>query len=298
MIKYAPIALIIFILNSVHLSAQSVKGNWYGTGTVDLPVGTNTYLSELILNEKNKTISGVFNYYFRDSLFSNKIEGTYYDAARRLSLNKQNIIFHKSTSTKTGVDCPMYGEFTLRISRTESVLKGVLFSDNDHQFTCPAINFNLVKSTDTASLKRDVSMAVTIDTIKKKLPPVKVDILQQTFINRPKIYTLELDVDNPTIKIELYDNGQIDYDSVTIYLNNKLVVPTTMLNHKAISVTLALDDNLAFNELSMFANNVGLIPPNTAAMILYDGTTRHEIMMSSDLDRTATIKLRRKKILL
>ena len=294
MIKYALIALIIFILTSTHVSAQSVKGNWYGTGAVDLPVGTNTYLSELVLNEKNKALSGVFNYYFRDSLFSNKIEGTYYDAARRLSLNKQNIIFYKSTSTKTGVDCPMYGEFTLRVSRTESILKGVLFSDNDHQFTCPTINFNLVKSTDTVSLKRNVTVATTIDTIKKIQPPVKIDVLQETFITRPKKYVLELDINNPTIKIELYDNGQIDYDSVTIYLNSKLVVPTTMLTHKAITITLALDETLAFNELSMFANNVGLIPPNTAAMILYDGTTRHEIMMSSDLDRTATIKLKRK----
>ena len=35
MIKYALIALIIFILTSTHVSAQSVKGNWYGTGAVD-----------------------------------------------------------------------------------------------------------------------------------------------------------------------------------------------------------------------------------------------------------------------
>jgi hypothetical protein len=45
----------------------------------------------------------------------------------------------------------------------------------------------------------------------------------------------------------------------------------------------------------MFADNLGLIPPNTAALILYDGRIRHEIMMMSDLNRNATIKLRRKK---
>ena len=272
------------------LSAQSVKGNWYGVGVVDVPNGGNNYLAEMALNEKNKSVNGTFNYYFRDSLFTNKIEGTYNDATRRLSLNKQNIIFYKSTNTKIGVDCPMYGELTLRVSKVESVLKGVLFSDTKHQFTCPSINVTFKKSSDTASLKRDPIIVQELDTAMVTAPII-VDLKQQIFEKRIKIYTQEIAVENDFIKIELYDNGQIDYDSVSIYLNNKLVLPETMLTHKAITIKIPLDKNLPFNELSMFADNVGLIPPNTAALILYDGTTRHEIMMSSDFNKTATIKL-------
>ena len=272
------------------LSAQSVKGNWYGVGVVDVPNGGNNYLAEMALNEKNKSVNGIFNYYFRDSLFTNKIEGTYNDATRRLSLNKQNIIFYKSTNTKIGVDCPMYGELTLRVSKVESVLKGVLFSDTKHQFTCPSINVTFKKSSDTASLKRDPIIVQELDTAMVTAPII-VDLKQQIFEKRIKTYTQEIAVENDFIKIELYDNGQIDYDSVSIYLNNKLVLPETMLTHNAITIKIPLDKNLPFNELSMFADNVGLIPPNTAALILYDGTTRHKIMMSSDFNKTATIKL-------
>ncbi|MCP2937382.1 hypothetical protein NK983_32285, partial [Salmonella enterica subsp. enterica serovar Typhimurium] len=80
-----------------------------------------------------------------------------------------------------------------------------------------------------------------------------------------------------TVRVELYDNGTIDNDSVSLFLNNREVLPASRLTHKAIRLTLTLDPNLEYNELSMFAENLGAIPPNTAALILYDGNIRHEL---------------------
>lgn len=292
--KLIAIVYILFFIFTKSLHAQTISNNWYGSGTVDVVNSSNNYLAELILNEKNKKITGVFSYYFRDSLFSNKIEGTYTDDTRRLILKKQNIIFHRSNDTKIGADCPMYGEFTLRVSRTESVLNGVLFTDDDHKFTCPAINFNLKRSVDMVKIKKEAIVVSKMDSLKITSPQ-KIDDKQLAYEARQKIYTNEIEIEKDSIKIELYDNGQIDYDSVSIYLNDKLVLPKTMLTLNAIKLTLPLDEKLDFNELSMFADNLGLIPPNTAALILYDGTIRYEIMMSSDLSRTATIKLLRRK---
>jgi hypothetical protein len=44
----------------------------------------------------------------------------------------------------------------------------------------------------------------------------------------------------------------------------------------------------------MFAENLGLIPPNTALMIIDDGKTKHELKVSSSLEKTATIRIKRK----
>jgi len=307
------------------LQAQSIKDKWYGIGIVEVPNETNSYLGELILNEKNSKVTGVFNYYFRDSLFTNKIEGKFDKATNRLLLAKQNIIFHRSYNTKTGVDCPMYAEMTLRNSRVESVLKGMLYADKEHQFTCPVINFNFKRIKDVAPqptpplpatkkesytilpkknkeatviLPRKPSVVTNVKTdtaVVTKKAPATLDPKQLLYSNRQKVYTQELDIESSSIRIELYDNGEIDYDSVSLYLNDKLVLGSTMLKQNAITMTLPLSDSLEYNELSMFADNLGLIPPNTAALILYDGKIRHEIMMSSDLSRTATIKLRKKK---
>ncbi len=291
------LGLIIFtilIFCAIDTPAQTIADNWYGNGIVDIPNSSNNYLSELIVTEKNKKVIGVFSYYFRDSLFSNSIQGTYNDATRRLTLNKQNIIFHRTINTKIGIDCPMYGEFTLRTSKIESVLSGVLFTDNDHQFTCPSINFMLKKGNDIIPIKRNVIVSKQIDSLTINSHK-KIDDKQIVFKSRAKVYTQELEIENKSIRLELYDNGQIDYDSVSLYLNDTLVLPKSMLTHNAINITLPLNDSLPFNELSMFAENLGLIPPNTAALILYDGKTRYEIMMSSDLSRNATIKLIKKK---
>ncbi|MFC4232094.1 hypothetical protein ACFOW1_09335 [Parasediminibacterium paludis] len=301
------------------LNAQSVKDSWYGIGVAEVPNETNNYLGELILNEKNGKVTGIFNYYFRDSLFTNKVEGKFDKVSNQLLLTKQNIIFHRSYDTKTGVDCPMYAQMTLRNSRVESVLKGMLYADNEHQFTCPVINFNFKRIKDiapppptpkkqsytilpkknkeaTVILPRPSSIAIKSDTaVVTKKAPAAIDPKQLLYSNRQKVYTQELDIESSSVRIELYDNGEIDYDSVSLYLNDKLVLGSTMLKHSAITITLPLSDSLEYNELSMFADNLGLIPPNTAALILYDGKIRHEIMMTSDLNRNATIKLRRKK---
>jgi hypothetical protein len=104
-----------------------------------------------------------------------------------------------------------------------------------------------------------------------------------------------MEVVEPVVKIEIYDNGVIDNDSISLFFNNKLVLPKTMLSHEPITLTLPLDALREYNELSMFAENMGTIPPNTAIMILYDGKVRHEIGLSSDLEKSATIRLKRIK---
>ncbi|MDI9364838.1 MAG: hypothetical protein QM541_07800 [Flavobacterium sp.] len=322
MVKYflSVLAIASISMFQSNIQAQSIKDSWYGIGIVEAPGETNSYLGELILNEKNGKVTGVFSYYFRDSLFTNKIEGKFDKVSNKLLLNKQNIIFHRSYNTKTGVDCPMYAEMTLRNSRVESVLKGTLYAANEHQYTCPVINFNFKRIKDVAPppatekewytilpknnkeatviLPRNPLAATIVKTdtaVVTKKAPATLDPKQLLYINRQKVYSQELDIESSNIRVDLYDNGEIDYDSVSLYFNDKLVLGSTMLKHSAISITLPLSDSLEYNELSMFAENLGLIPPNTAGLIIYDGKIRHQIMITSDLNKNATIKLKRKQ---
>jgi hypothetical protein len=112
---------------------------------------------------------------------------------------------------------------------------------------------------------------------------------------RKKAYFKEIDLDNGKIQVEVYDNGTIDYDSVSLYLNGKEVLAKTMLNHKSVKLTLQLDPNIEFNELGMFAENLGMIPPNTAAMIIHDGKKEYQVLLQSDFSKSATLKLKVRK---
>jgi len=285
---------------------QSVTGNWYANGRVQASSDQESYLTELILVQKGRIVKGELNYYFKDSAFTNKIQGSFDPATHQLTINKIPIIYYGSPSTRMGVDCPMTGSFTFRASKAESILSGSLLTDKEHQYSCPPINFTFRKG-DSAALvmaKEEDKEApvVAIEQAKPQLTTTSVtptapmkSMTETLFEKRGKEYLEAMEVVEPVVKIEIYDNGVIDNDSISLFFNNKLVLPKTMLSHEPITLTLPLDALREYNELSMFAENMGTIPPNTAIMILYDGKVRHEIGLSSDLEKSATIRLKRIK---
>jgi len=93
-------AFLIILLCAVTLKAQSIKGSWYGVGRIQMDGTSENYLSELLLLQDGNNIKAEFNYYFRDSLFKNKVQATYDKKTRSLIIKKFPIIYYRSTSTK------------------------------------------------------------------------------------------------------------------------------------------------------------------------------------------------------
>jgi hypothetical protein len=89
--------------------------------------------------------------------------------------------------------------------------------------------------------------------------------------------------------IELYDNGEIDGDTVTIYHNNQLLVAHAGLTAKPITFKIKVDKEHPHHELVMVADNLGSIPPNTSLMILTAAGKRYEIFISSTEQKNAKI---------
>jgi hypothetical protein len=102
-------------------------------------------------------------------------------------------------------------------------------------------------------------------------------------------------VSQPSIKIEIYDNGQIDGDIVSIYLNEKQLVASKMLTAQPISLQIEIDEKEAVYDLIMFAESLGSIPPNTALMIVTTPTQRYEINISSNEQTSGAIRFKVKK---
>ena len=50
------------------------------------------------------------------------------------------------------------------------------------------------------------------------------------------------------------------------------------------------DDKKDVNELVMYAENLGSIPPNTALMVVTDGSNRYEVRIASDLEKSGVIR--------
>jgi hypothetical protein len=117
-------------------------------------------------------------------------------------------------------------------------------------------------------------------------------------ISSRKIQTVQsVEIENDSLSLTLYDNGEIDGDTVSILLNGKVIMPMQGLTAKGISKTIYLTPEMGDSiSLIMYAENLGSIPPNTGLLIVYDKNLRHEIRFSGDLQKNSAIILKRKKL--
>lgn len=149
---------------------------------------------------------------------------------------------------------------------------------------------------ETPKLKRDTIAVAKIPVEKNPVIPAKVSKIKPVSLPLPDVLTKR---ENPVIrkietgatemKIELYDNGQIDGDTVTIYHNNELIVSHAGLSEKPISFYIKVDPANPHHELTMVADNLGSIPPNTSLMVITAGKKRYEIFISSSEQKNAKL---------
>ena len=87
----------------------------------------------------------------------------------------------------------------------------------------------------------------------------------------------------------------MDGDSVSLFLNGKLLVTRKKLTTQPLSIRIPKNEVEDENELVMYAENLGTIAPNTALMVVTDGTKRYEVRITSDLQKSGTIRFVKKK---
>jgi hypothetical protein len=106
---------------------------------------------------------------------------------------------------------------------------------------------------------------------------------------RAKNVLQTLDIQNDSIAVDFYDNGYVDGDTISVFLNGKLVSQHLGLSEKPATLTIRLDRNVPQNELVMYAENLGSIPPNTALMVVRDGKKSYNVTISSDTEKSGTV---------
>src|SRR5206468_6966531 len=87
----------------------------------------------------------------------------------------------------------------------------------------------------------------------------------------------EIKVDTGMIRLDFYDNGIIDGDSITVRVNKQVILSHQRLTEKPITVYVRVDVQNTFQEIEMVAENEGSIPPNTALLIITAGTKKYEL---------------------
>lgn len=98
-----------------------------------------------------------------------------------------------------------------------------------------------------------------------------------------------LEVKKRKLTISVWDYNTIDGDIISLKLGPEWI----MTNHKLTGEKFVFQTTLmGFNqELILFAHNVGMVPPNTAAISVYDGVSTQQISLEANMDSSESIKI-------
>jgi hypothetical protein len=317
--------LLILMLGPALLSAQNLTGIWRGT-FVSKYFGMfgERYRYEVQLLQEGNTMKGV-TYSYRTTVFYGKA-----DLIGELKLNGKDVMIRETRITEvkmqgqTVVPCVMTCIMRYYTRGNEEFLEGTFTSVNAYDKSSDCGNGTVlltrVKNSDFKKEKFLINPP----------PPVKPPVVKPPVINpvtppkpkppvvvpprpiEPKIKPNELPTvptpkvlasrenklvqtiltDDTEIKVDLYDNGEIDNDTVSVYMDKRLVVSKQRLSDKAITVKLRVDKSNPEHELVMVAENLGEIPPNTSLMIVYAGEKRYEVRIESNEQRNAVVRFR------
>jgi len=137
------------------------------------------------------------------------------------------------------------------------------------------------------------------DSLKKIQPPNTRVTVQKPGTPNPDVLLKRVNelvktivVRDPEVTVKLYDNGEIDGDTISVYLDSKLVLSAKRLSASPLVVKLKMEKEKADYELVMVAENLGKIPPNTSLMIVEAGDQRFDVRITSTEQKNAMVRFR------
>jgi hypothetical protein len=268
----------IIILFATVTNGQQLSGIWRGTLT-QAPGGCYPiYHLEIQIGGNAESFTGTtYDYYDKSKFVKLKFSGRYNAATKRLMIIEGEV--EKFNIPKDCVPC--IKTYALEYSKqgNKELLSGTWKGNEmESKKNCPPgkIELERVSSSDFAV---DIIQEPALQKIQTtlQLQPREKEIIKSIVLQTSEI------------SIDLYDNADVDNDTITVLLNNKLLLYKQRLTGKAHNIKFTAYAGMEY-ELMMYADNLGLIPPNTALMVVRDGTKKYEIRLTSTDKKTAVVK--------
>ena len=235
-------------------AGQDVSGYWKGTLNMRGCFPENNI--ELQINAKGNIVAGdSYHYQDIDNYVKKSFRGSYDRASKKLIVQEGTVTTYHIP--QRCVICVKNFELTYYREGNKEMLKGY-WSGNV---------LNTLQSCDGGS----IILTRTRESAFKEIP--------------------EIEVDTGTIRLDFYDNAQIDGDSITVLVDKQVVMTHQRLGAKPLTTYVRIDLNNTFHEIEMVAENLGSIPPNTAILIITAGKNRHLLSLSSSEVKSARVRI-------
>ncbi len=116
-----------------------------------------------------------------------------------------------------------------------------------------------------------------------------------TIAGRKSEFLQVVEFKTDSLELALYDNGEIDGDTVSVLMNGETILAKQGLKASAIRKTIYIQPGRTEDfTLVLFADNLGKYPPNTGLLVVHDGEDIYHLRFSSDFQKSSGIIFRRK----
>lgn len=123
------------------------------------------------------------------------------------------------------------------------------------------------------------------------VPAGPAALVKERITPAPQVVSFKSD----SLVLALYDNGEVDGDTVSLLFNGEIIIAKQMLKASALRKTIYLPPGADSSTLILYAENLGKYPPNTGLLVIHDGEETYQLRFSADLQQNASIVFRRKK---
>jgi hypothetical protein len=247
--------LVFFLcITSLLFQGQNISGFWKGNltmGSACFPVN-NVELQLTIVNDS--AFGSTYHYLDVDNYIKKSVEGRY-NAASRI-LNIKELLVSTYHIPNRCVICLKDFQLTYSKEGKLEILKGNWVGN--------------ILGTSTPCGPGTLQLSRIKESFFKEAP--------------------EVIVDTGTIRLDFYDNGVIDDDSISLKVNKQMVLSNQKLTAKPITIFLKIDEVNTFQEVELIAENEGSISPNTALLIITAGEKRFRLDVSSTETKSAKIR--------
>ncbi|MBO9562237.1 MAG: hypothetical protein J7621_05655 [Niastella sp.] len=273
----------LMVICSGSLAAQSLTGIWRGKRTQGSQGCFPEYFLELHIYYSNETtmMGNAYSYVDNKQFTKVNFTGRYNPLNKRMVISESAVLQYSVPANC--IPCIKVYDLTWSKNGVEEVLlgdwRGHEMGNNN---ACPPGKISLNRVS-VPTFPVDIYQS---DTLLKLQQNLKLQ-------SREKEVVQTVVIDSPTVKIELYDNAEIDDDTVSVLLNNTLLLHKKRLTDKPLPLQFTAFPNTEY-ELMMYAENLGRIPPNTALMVITVGKKRYEVRLSSSEQKSAVVKFKYK----
>ena len=274
--------LITGLLLLSHLSnSQNISGVWEGHTAPSHYVMPLKVVLELSVTSDSIINGLVHAYYTRGRFEHHKLSGRIERRRGFVYLSEDSLLDYKIGFLQS-IDA---GTYSLKLIKTSSGLKldGEWTSRKKRLLVNPVVRKWFWKEN-----KDDPKIDLPADTAVKALV---IDSINK--INRRDDVQMIIEVDKKdkdSIRVDLYDNGQIDNDTVSVFVNDRQVISKQMITAKPTTFYISLSEDKHFDKIKLIAENLGSIPPNTALMVITTRKKKYDVFLSSTYEKSAVVE--------